>query len=91
MPFFLWRTDAANTWVKGKVTLVIDDHHNGNGHCHQCDEPRYGDGLDLVARTKVISITEAAKVVADVLALPLPEPKPTRQTREDKHSASAWF
>ncbi|CDH03846.1 hypothetical protein XBFM1_860040 [Xenorhabdus bovienii str. feltiae Moldova] len=39
----------------------------------------------------MISITEAAKVVADVLALPLPEPKPTRQTREDKHSASAWF
>ncbi|WP_338139683.1 hypothetical protein [Xenorhabdus bovienii] len=91
MPFFLWRADVVNMWVKGKVALVIDDHHNGNWYCHQCDEPRYGGGLDLVARTKVISITEAAKVVADALALPLPEPKPARKTREDKRSASAWF
>ncbi|CDH03043.1 toprim domain-containing protein [Xenorhabdus bovienii] len=58
----------------------IDDHHHGNWHCRQCDAPNYGDGLDLVARTKGISITEAAKVVADALALPLPEPKPTTKT-----------
>ncbi|MDC9581330.1 AAA family ATPase [Xenorhabdus sp. PR6a] len=58
----------------------IDDHHHGNWHCRQCDEPKYGDGLDLVARTQGISITEAAKVVADTLALPLPEPKPARET-----------
>ncbi|CAM3462641.1 protein of unknown function [Xenorhabdus nematophila AN6/1] len=51
----------------------IDDHHNGNWHCRQCENPKYGDGLDLVARTKGISITEAAKVIADVLALPLPD------------------
>ncbi|MDE1475147.1 hypothetical protein [Xenorhabdus bovienii] len=89
MPFFLWRADVVNMWVKGKVALVINDHHNGNWYCHQCDEPRYGGGLGLVARTKVISITEAAKVVAD--ALPLPEPKLARKTREDKRSASAWF
>ncbi|MBD2783534.1 hypothetical protein ID858_14920 [Xenorhabdus sp. DI] len=58
----------------------IDDHHHGNWHCRQCDAPNYGDGLDLVARTQGISITEAAKVVADTLVLPLPEPKPARET-----------
>ncbi|MCC8378819.1 AAA family ATPase [Xenorhabdus sp. PB30.3] len=58
----------------------IDDHHHGNWHCRQCDSPNYGDGLDLVARTNRITITEAAKVVADVLALPLPEPKPAKKT-----------
>ncbi|MBD2821370.1 DNA primase, partial [Xenorhabdus sp. 42] len=48
-------------------------------HCRQCDTPNYGDGLDLVARSKGISITEAAKIVAGVLALPLPESKPARK------------
>ncbi|WP_446469797.1 toprim domain-containing protein [Xenorhabdus stockiae] len=58
----------------------IDDQHHGNWHCRQCDYPNYGDGLDLVARTKGISITEAAKIIAGVLALPLPESKPARET-----------
>ncbi|BET95966.1 toprim domain-containing protein [Xenorhabdus taiwanensis] len=58
----------------------IDDHHHGNWHCRQCDAPNYGDGLDLVAKTKGISVTEAAKVVANVLALPLPAPKPAKET-----------
>ncbi|WP_262947534.1 phage/plasmid primase, P4 family, partial [Xenorhabdus indica] len=58
----------------------IDDHHHGNWHCRQCDTPNYGDGLDLVAKTKGMSIIEAAKVVADALALPLPEPKPATKT-----------
>ncbi|WP_080718349.1 DUF5906 domain-containing protein [Xenorhabdus bovienii] len=58
----------------------IDDHHHGNWHCRQCDIPNYGDGLDLVAKTKGISILEAAKIVADVLALPLPESKPAKKT-----------
>ncbi|WP_422398994.1 phage/plasmid primase, P4 family [Xenorhabdus griffiniae] len=53
----------------------IDDHHHGNWHCRQCDAPNYGDGLDLVAKSEGISIFEAAKIVADALALPLPEPK----------------
>ncbi|OTA18207.1 DNA primase [Xenorhabdus vietnamensis] len=57
----------------------IDDHHHGNWHCRQCDAPNYGDGLDLVAKTNRITITEAAKVVADALALPLPESKPARE------------
>ncbi|MBC8954499.1 primase-helicase zinc-binding domain-containing protein [Xenorhabdus sp. PB62.4] len=57
----------------------IDDHHHGNWHCRQCDASNYGDGLDLVARTNRITITEAAKVVADALALPLPAPKPARE------------
>ncbi len=58
----------------------IDDHHHGNWHCRQCDAPNYGDGLDLVAKINRISIFEAAKIVADALALPLPEPKPAQTT-----------
>ncbi|MER2474248.1 DUF5906 domain-containing protein [Photorhabdus laumondii] len=54
----------------------IDDYHHGNWHCRQCDAPNYGDGLDLVAKTKGISIFESAKIVADALALPLPELRP---------------
>ncbi|WP_340617826.1 toprim domain-containing protein [Xenorhabdus entomophaga] len=57
----------------------IDDHHHGNWHCRQCDVPNYGDGLDLVTKTKEISILEAARIVADALSLPLPEPKPARE------------
>ncbi|MDE9556135.1 toprim domain-containing protein [Xenorhabdus bovienii] len=57
----------------------IDDNNNGDWHCRQCDEPNHGDGLDLVARTKGITIFAAAKLVADVLALPLPEPKPAKE------------
>ncbi|KMJ45258.1 propanediol utilization protein [Xenorhabdus khoisanae] len=51
----------------------IDDNHNGDWHCRQCDEPNHGDGLDLVARTNRITVFAAAKLVADVLVMPLPE------------------
>nr|WP_315985613.1 hypothetical protein [Xenorhabdus bovienii] len=57
----------------------MDDHGHGDWHCRQCDEPNHGDGLDLLVRAKGITIIEAAKVVADALALPLPEPKPARK------------
>ncbi|PHM70300.1 DUF927 domain-containing protein [Xenorhabdus sp. KJ12.1] len=57
----------------------MDDHHHGNWHCRQCDLPNYGDGLDLVAKTNRISVLEAAKIVAKVLALPLPESKPAKE------------
>ncbi|SFK26027.1 toprim domain-containing protein, partial [Xenorhabdus mauleonii] len=57
----------------------IDDNHHGDWHCRQCDEPNHGDGLDLVARAKGITILAAAKQVADVLAIPLPEPKPAKE------------
>nr|WP_038251806.1 primase-like DNA-binding domain-containing protein [Xenorhabdus nematophila] len=57
----------------------IDDNHNGDWHCRQCDEPNHGDGLDLVAKTKGITVYAAAKLVADVLAMPLPEPKPAKE------------
>ncbi|WFQ79641.1 DUF927 domain-containing protein [Xenorhabdus sp. SF857] len=57
----------------------IDDHHHGDWHCRQCDEPNHGDGLDLVARTKGITIFEAAKVVADALALPFTKLKPAKE------------
>ncbi|CDM90056.1 TOPRIM and DUF927 domain-containing protein [Xenorhabdus bovienii] len=57
----------------------MDDHGHGDWHCRQCDEPNHGDGLDLLVRAKGITIIEAAKVVADALVLPLPEPKPARK------------
>ncbi|MDC9583380.1 primase-helicase zinc-binding domain-containing protein, partial [Xenorhabdus sp. PR6a] len=57
----------------------IDDHGNGDWHCRQCDHPNHGDGLDLVARTKGITVFEAAKLVSGALALPLSEPKPARK------------
>ncbi|HCT2374303.1 toprim domain-containing protein [Morganella morganii] len=52
----------------------IDDHHNGNWFCRQCDEPNHGDGLDLIAKVKGISILDAAKAVSQALSLPLPKP-----------------
>ncbi|WP_340616409.1 toprim domain-containing protein [Xenorhabdus entomophaga] len=67
---------------------LIDDHHNGNWHCRQCDAPNYGDGLDLVAKTKGISILEAAKVVADALALPLSESKPAKENVQAMQSVA---
>ncbi|PHM76414.1 primase-like DNA-binding domain-containing protein [Xenorhabdus cabanillasii] len=57
----------------------IDDNHHGDWHCRQCDQPNHGDGLDLVARAKGITILAAAKQVADVLAMPFPEPKPVKE------------
>ncbi|WP_230578778.1 primase-like DNA-binding domain-containing protein [Xenorhabdus bovienii] len=59
----------------------IDDNHHGDWHCRQCDQPNHGDGLDLVARAKGITVLTAAKQVADVLAMPLPEPifKPVKE------------
>lgn len=52
----------------------VDDHHNGNWFCRQCDEPNHGDGLDLIAKVKGVSVFEAAKEVSQALSLPLPEP-----------------
>ncbi|PHM69313.1 DUF927 domain-containing protein [Xenorhabdus sp. KJ12.1] len=57
----------------------IDDNHHGDWHCRQCDKPNHGDGLDLVARTNGITVFAAAKLVADALALPLPESKPAKE------------
>ncbi|WP_323859691.1 toprim domain-containing protein [Xenorhabdus szentirmaii] len=57
----------------------IDDNHHGDWHCRQCDQPNHGDGLDLVARAKGITILAAAKQVADVLAMPLPSHKPAKE------------
>ncbi|MDE9552538.1 primase-like DNA-binding domain-containing protein [Xenorhabdus bovienii] len=57
----------------------IDDNYHGDWHCRQCDQPNHGDGLDLVARAKGISIFAAAKLVAGALALPLPDPKPAKE------------
>ncbi|KMJ45308.1 DNA primase, partial [Xenorhabdus khoisanae] len=53
----------------------IDDNHHGDWHCRQCDEPNHGDGLDLIARSKGITVFAAAKLIADVLVAPLPDLK----------------
>ncbi|MEQ1969408.1 DUF927 domain-containing protein [Xenorhabdus nematophila] len=60
----------------------MDDHGNGDWHCRQCDNPNYGDGLDLLMRAKGITLIAAAKIVADALALPLPEPEPKPARKE---------
>ncbi|SFO11166.1 primase-helicase zinc-binding domain-containing protein, partial [Xenorhabdus japonica] len=57
----------------------IDDRGDGNWHCRQCDNPHHGDGFDLLTKVKGITLTEAIKVVADALLLPLPEPQPARK------------
>ncbi|NHB90789.1 primase-like DNA-binding domain-containing protein [Photorhabdus cinerea] len=57
----------------------MDDNNNGDWHCRQCDQPNHGDGLDLVARAKGITVFAAAKLVSGALALPLPEPKPAKE------------
>ncbi len=57
----------------------IDDNHHGDWHCRQCDEPNHGDGLDLVARSKGVTVFAAAKLVAEVLVMPFPEPKPVKE------------
>lgn len=62
----------------------IDDHHNGNWFCRQCDAPNHGDGLDLIAKVKGISVLDAAKEVSQALSLPLPE-----QARQEAPKSAA--
>ncbi len=61
----------------------IDDNHHGDWHCRQCDESNHGDGLDLVARTNRITVFAAAKLVAEVLVMPLPESKTAEKQPRD--------
>ena len=71
----------------------IDDHHNGNWFCRQCDEPNHGDGLDLIAKVKGISILDAAKAVSQALSLPLPKPagrEAPKSAAPQKRSVSWW-
>ncbi|MBD2815614.1 toprim domain-containing protein [Xenorhabdus sp. Flor] len=65
----------------------MDDNHHGDWHCRQCDQPNHGDGLDLVARAKGITVFEAAKLVSGALALPLPEPESARKEAPNMQSA----
>ncbi|MBC8948951.1 DNA primase [Xenorhabdus sp. TS4] len=57
----------------------MDDHGNGDWHCRQCEHPNHGDGFDLLTKAKGITVIEAAKLAADALLLPLPEPQPARK------------
>ncbi|WP_227732728.1 primase-like DNA-binding domain-containing protein [Yersinia proxima] len=58
----------------GKDRFRFDDRQGaGTWFCNQC-EPRSGDGLDLVKNVRQCSLTEAARLVADILGI-LPKPK----------------
>lgn len=61
-----------------------DDHDNGNWYCNQCNEPKYGDGLDLISRALGIKPIEAAKKVGKVIGADTRSPdKPARKEASD--------
>lgn len=61
----------------GKTRYRFDNKDNrGTYFCSHCGA---GTGLDLVMKVNQCGAREAAELVADVMALPLPEPKPARE------------
>ncbi|HEM7577730.1 TPA: DUF927 domain-containing protein [Serratia marcescens] len=61
----------------GKTRYRFDDKDGrGTYYCSHCGA---GTGLDLVMKVKQCGVREAAALVADVMALPMPEPKPARE------------
>ena len=60
----------------GKTRYRFDDREGrGTYHCSHCGA---GTGLDLVMKVNQCNARTAAEMVADVMSLPLPEPKPAR-------------
>ncbi|PJG63863.1 DNA primase [Yersinia kristensenii] len=60
----------------GKTRYRFDDMEGrGTYHCSHCGA---GAGLDLVMKVNQCNARAAAEMVADVMSLPLPEPKPAR-------------
>ncbi|AIN14655.1 TOPRIM and DUF927 domain-containing protein [Yersinia pseudotuberculosis] len=60
----------------GKTRHRFDDREGrGTYHCSHCGA---GTGLDLVMKVNQCDARSAAEMVAGVMALPLPEPKPAR-------------
>ncbi|MGM7854404.1 DUF927 domain-containing protein [Yersinia enterocolitica] len=60
----------------GKTRYRFDDREGrGTYHCSHCGA---GTGLDLVMKVNQCDARSAAEMVAGVMALPLPEPKPAR-------------
>ncbi|ENF6348218.1 toprim domain-containing protein [Salmonella enterica subsp. enterica serovar Newport] len=61
-----------------------DDHDNGNWYCNQCNEPKYGDGLDLISRVKDIPVKDAAVEVGKIIGADTRSPdKPARKEASD--------
>lgn len=54
----------------GKDRFRFDDNDRGSHICNQCGA---GDGLELVSKMQNCDATTAARAVADVLSVPLPE------------------
>ncbi|HBE9079251.1 DUF927 domain-containing protein [Serratia fonticola] len=71
------RTEDECPACGGKTRYRFDDRDSrGTYHCSHCGA---GSGLDLVMKVNQCGVREAAALVADVMALPLPEPKPARE------------
>ncbi|ENR1380716.1 TPA: DUF927 domain-containing protein [Yersinia enterocolitica] len=61
----------------GKTRYRFDDREGrGTYHCSHCGA---GTGLDLVMKVNQCDARSAAEMVAGVMVLPLPEPKPARE------------
>ncbi|WP_289394844.1 primase-helicase zinc-binding domain-containing protein [Pantoea stewartii] len=75
----------------GDTRYRFDDiEQRGTYHCSHCGA---GTGLDLVMKVRQCSVRDAAVLVAEAMALPMPEPKPAREKPQtdiaDKVSAMA--
>lgn len=54
----------------GKDRFRFDDNERGSHICNQCGA---GDGLELVSKMQNCDVTTAARTIAEVLSVPLPE------------------
>ncbi|PNM25779.1 DUF927 domain-containing protein [Yersinia enterocolitica] len=71
------RSEAECPSCGGKTRYRFDDREGrGTYHCSHCGA---GTGLDLVMKVNQCDARSAAEMVAGVMALPLPEPKPARK------------
>jgi putative DNA primase/helicase len=63
--------------MRGKTRYRFDDKDGrGTYYCSHCGA---GTGLDLVMKVNQCGAREAAELVAEAMALPMPEPKPARE------------
>lgn len=71
------RSEGACPACGGKTRYRFDDKDGrGTYYCSHCGA---GTGLDLVMKVNQCGAREAAELVAEAMALPLPEPKPARE------------
>lgn len=65
----------------GRDRFRFDDEGRGRHICNQCGA---GDGLDLIQKVKSCDVSEAAKLVAGAMAMPLPEHPAKERNQADK-------